>query len=210
MFATTFIEGFDDPRFNTWARKIDVPPKLDSLSKREFRLLDELTLFFRVLRAAFREKYLLLFSSRGRLRPELIAIISIGLMPRRLRPEIVLYGEMFEPNFGIRHLIERLVMKLVDRVVSRYILFSTAELEVFPKTWGATREKIRVCNQFYFPPTISEDNSREQTMGKHIFAGGNSFRDYKAFIKAAKQLPEYKFCVCTTKINPNENVTTKP
>jgi len=52
-FATTFAEGFDDPRFGTWAREIDVPPKLDSLSKRGFRILDELTLFLSLFFAPY-------------------------------------------------------------------------------------------------------------------------------------------------------------
>ncbi len=205
-FATTFIEGFQDPRFASWARKIEVPPKLDSLSKREFRFLDEITLFSRVIGKAFRERLLLLFSSRGRLRPELLAIISIGLLPKRLRPKIVLYGEMFEPNSGIRHVLERLVMRLVDRVVDRYILFSNAELEVFPETWGATKEKIRVCNHFFYPPKNPTDSSREKALGKHIFAGGNSFRDYKALIQAAALMPEHVFEVCTTRISNNDHL----
>lgn len=205
MFATTFVEGFNDPRFATCARKIEVPIKLDSLSKREFRFFDEVKLFTRVIRAAFQDKLLLLFSSRGRLRPELMAIISIGLIPKKNRPKIALYGEMFEPNHGARHLLERIIMKLVDRVVDRYILFSSDELDVFPATWGATQEKIRICNQFYFPPDQSAVRSK-LPQSDHVFAGGNSFRNYNAFMEAAAQLPKHEFQICTTKIDPNENI----
>ncbi len=205
LFATTFIEGFDDPRFEQWATKIDVPPALDSLSKREISIIDEIILFFRILKSTRTENALLLFSSRGRVRPELLAIIVLGLCPKILRPVIVLYGEMFEPNQGLRHSFERLIMKFVDRVVDRYILFSNAELDVFPDTWGASKEKIRICNQFYLPPNRVADYS-DKPSSKHIFAGGNSFRDYDAFIEAASRMPEYTFEVCTTRIAPDRNL----
>jgi len=130
----------------------------------------------------------------------------IGFWPKKVRPKIVLYGEMFEPNSGFRHVVERLIMKLVDRVVDRYILFSTAELEVFPAMWGAPKEKIRVCHQFYFPPSQSDEKQPGKSIGSHVFAGGNSFRDYEAFIKAAGQMPEHKFAVCTTRIAEDEEL----
>lgn len=203
-FATTFVDGFADEKFSTIARKIQVPPRLDSLSKREFRLFDEITLFFRVLVAIYQERALLLFSSRGRLKPELTAIILSSIFPKKFKPKIVLYGEMFEPNHGIRHLIERAFMRLVDRNVDCYILFSSAEKQVFPATWGIDREKIRICHQFYDPPESKNLITKEETPGKHIFAGGNSFRDYDAFLEAACQLPDQKFEICTKKISPDQ------
>jgi len=205
-FATTFVEGFRDTNFSEWARLIEVPPKLDSLSKREFRIMDELILFSRVIKAAFREKALLLFSSRGRLKPELNAVILTGLFPKKMRPKILIYGEMFEPNPGIRMFFERIFMHLVDRVVDLHILFSNEEINIFSATWGINKEKLRVCHQFYFPPERSRNVQQHNPNGVHIFAGGNSFRDYDALIKAAAQMPEREFCICTTRISNTEEL----
>lgn len=176
-FATTFVDGYDHPKFKAAARKIDVPTRLDSLSKKEFFFRDEALLFWRVIRAAIEEDTLLLFSSRGRLKPELLAMAFMGLWPQRLRPTIAMYGEMFEPNFGLRHWVERFIMMLVDRAVHRYIVFSRDEIKVFSHTWGVREDKIRVCHQFYAPP----ETSMETSSGKHIFGGGQLISELRAF-----------------------------
>lgn len=199
-FATSFLAGSRHAEFASRSKVIDVPMRLESLSKREFHISDEVLLFLRVVSAAFREKVLLLFSSRGRLKPELLAMAFIGLWPKRFRPKIIMYGEMFEPNEGFQHKIEKMIMKLVDRAVCRYIVFSSDELQVFPETWRVNSDKIHVCNFYYDPPLEnSPPETNPKKNGNHIFAGGNSFRDYDAFVRAAKRMPDQEFNICTTR-----------
>jgi len=197
VFATTFCRGAEVPAFAAMARQISVPPQLDRLPLGRFRPRDEIRLFTNVLRAARREQMLLLFSSRGRLKPELLATILIGFWPRRWRPAIVLYGEMFQPNTGLRHRIERLIMRLADRAIERYVVYSRAECEFFPRAWNLSPDKIRYCYQlregeFDTLPSVPQQS--------HVFAGGDSFRDYETVLAAARQLPEVRFVLCTTRL----------
>ncbi len=191
MFATTFVDGFKCARFRKHAREIKVPPRLDTLERRKFHLVDEIKLFIRVIKAGFKEKSLLLFSSRGHLKPELLAMIFIGFWPKRYRPVIVMYGEMFEPNRGVRATVEKIVMWLVDRAVSRYIVYSSAEFRLLPFNWGMDVKKIRLCH-YFFQSRISKTRIGKADL-KHIFAGGNSHRDYSALIETARMMPEQKF-----------------
>lgn len=195
-FATT-MGHFAAPPFSDHARVIRVPPALDRLPRGRFRLSDEVCLFMRVLWAALHESRLLLFSSRGRLKPELLAIVCIGLWPRRLRPRIVLYGEMFEPNSGLRAVLERYIMRLADRTIARYVVYSSEECHIFPRLWGVDPAKLRVA--LLYARRQPQEQEHRSIRGTHIFAGGNSFREYAPLVEAARLLPQYRFVIATTK-----------
>lgn len=189
IFGSTV--GEHNPLFRSRIRPIPVPLGPDG----KFRRVDELKLFWRVLLAAWREHTLLLFSSRGRFKPELLAIMVIALWPRPLRPTIVLYGEMYAPDTGLRRLAEQLIMRLADRAVARYVVTSAAERDVFSQLWGIDPAKIRVCYFTYMPPPAADGHAPAQ--GDYVFAGGNSFRAYDALIEAARRMPEQQFVICT-------------
>ncbi|NMB88194.1 MAG: glycosyltransferase family 4 protein, partial [Chloroflexi bacterium] len=198
-FATTFETGFLDPRFAARARKIDVPSYLELLPRRKFNLLQEARLFWRVLRAALREDVLLLFSSRGHLKPELMAVLLISFWPKRFRPKIVLYGEMYEPDRDVRGWLEEWVIRLADRAIYRYVVYSHDEADIFPRNWGVAADKMRVC-LFYTLNARPEITVAMHSRGRHIFAGGNSFRDYAPLLQAARCMPETEFIVCTARL----------
>lgn len=201
-FATTFVDAMAEPSFATRATLIEVPPALDRLPRGPFRLGDELLLMLRVLRAALSAPALLLFSSRGYLKPEVMAIVLLSLWPRRLRPAIVLYGEMFEPNSGLRGSFERLIMRLADHAVDRYVVYSSGEREVFAQTWGVSGDKIRFCPFFIVPRSTLNSNPDlgAEPRGDHVFAGGNSFRDFEPLIAAARQMPDVPFHIGTVRL----------
>ncbi len=196
-FAATY--SFRDPRFAARARLIQIPPRLDKLPRPKTRLRDELILFVRVVLAALREHTLLLFSSRGRFKPELLATIFIGFWPRRFRPAILLYGEMYEPTGGFRGRAERRIMQLADRAITRYVVYTEAERQIFPRLWRVDAAKMRVCPVYHGPARPGTDVPKKPR-GRHIFAGGNSFRNYQPLIEAARQLPDYEFIIATTKL----------
>lgn len=199
-FASSFMGGFFIEEFRNIAQKINVPRHLDILPRQKFRPDLEILLFFRVLKAALTFGAALLFSSRGYIKPELLACIVMGFLPKRVRPSIVLYGEMFQPDSGILRRLERLFMKLVDRSVQFYIVYSSAEMELFPELWGVDRNKMRFCPFYIGANRIRRQRGKKQ-MGKHIFAGGNSHRDFESVIEAAKQLPEHEFILATKKLS---------
>jgi len=194
--ATTFIDGFHDPRFNNIAYLIHVPEHFEKLPRQKFNLVLELKLFWRVLKASRNAKTMLLFSSRGYIKPELSAIILLGLLPKNRRPSIILYGEMYEPESGLSGKVERMIMNLVDRAVSIYLVYSTTELNLFPELWGVDPTKLRFC-PFYLIPERTNFSGEETNRSGLLFAGGNSKRDYTPLIKAVKELPEYNFLFAT-------------
>jgi len=203
-FAST-VTGWGDPRFTARARFIPVPEKLNKVPRGKFRLEDEARLFFRVLQAARRERVMLLFSSRGYLKPELLATAVIGLWPRRKRPFIVFYGEMYEPNTDWRRFIEPLLMKLADRAVFRFAVHSQAEVPVFAQLWGIDEAKVRGCSFYHKkagPGVIVADKPR----GRHIFAGGTSFRDYEPLLAAARLLPDHEFVIATNRLDNHPDI----
>jgi hypothetical protein len=197
-FVTT-VGTWATEDFQRRATRLDVPSRLDVVPRRSFNPGDELTLFRRVLWAGLREELALLFSSRGALRPELAAIILLGFVPRRFRAGVVLYGEMFQPNSGWRHTIEKVVMRLVDRGVDRYALHTDAEVDIFCENWGIDRSKVRGTG--FFLRGATPPPPPRPARGEHVFAGGTSFRDYDSLIAAARLLPERRFVVCTDQLD---------
>ena len=198
-FAST-VSGWGDTRFTARARMIPYPARLNKVPRGKFRVRDEVALFFRVVQGARKEKVLLLFSSRGYLKPELLATAFIGLWPKGWRPVIVFYGEMYEPNTGFRGAFERFIMKLANRAVFLFAFHSAAEIPVFARLWGIDESKGRSSSFF-------NKNARpgvvvpEKPRGKHIFAGGTSFRDYDSLLEAAQLLPEQEFVICTNRLD---------
>lgn len=198
-FATTFGSGFADARFRRRARRLPVAPSLDALPRHRFAPLAEARLFATVLAAALRERTLLLFSSRGYCKPELLAAIAIGLLPARLRPAIVFYGEMFQPDAGLRGRLEHWIMRRVDRATARFVLYSEEERVLFSRTWGVAYEKTRACPLFLPPPAPSGEEPEavgNPSERPYVFAGGSSFRDYGPLIEAARCLPDHEFVIC--------------
>lgn len=198
--CATTVSGWGDERFTRQCRAIPFAEVLDRIPRREFYPLAEFMLFFRVLVAAMREDVLLLFSSRGYVKPELLATALIGLWPAFLRPKIIFYGEMFEPDTGWRYQIERRLMRLVDRAVFRFALHSRAEISLFAQTWQIAPEKLRATG-FFAKQTLTTQPIVRRTRGKHIFAGGTSFRDYEPLVAAARMLPNCSFIICTNRLD---------
>lgn len=197
-FVTT-VGGFGDPVYAARARRIPVPPRMDKLPREPFSPLDELKLFVRVLRAAWTEPLLVLLSSRGRLKPELLAIVCISFWPRRFRPRIVLHGDMYQPNTGVRGALERRLVRLADRAIARYTVQSAADADIISRYWGIDRRKLHVVYVTYYPNAVMRQLASTPS-GQHIFAGGDSFRDFEPLVEAARMLPERQFVIGTKRL----------
>ena len=206
-FATTFNGGFGDERFAGRAVLIPVPKRLDILPTPRLRLSDQFLLLFRVFYYGLRYRVLLLFSSRGRLKPEILASALLGFLPRRLRPMVVLYGEMWEPNHGIRHRLEKMIVRLADRAIHRYFVFSSFEVENFPELWGVAAEKMRL-GLFYTFNSRLEIEITPTPRQKFIFAGGNSFRDYEPMVETARRMPDYEFVIGSHRLSGRTDLPT--
>jgi glycosyltransferase involved in cell wall biosynthesis len=194
-FATT-VRLQTNANYATRARVLAVP---DMLPNSKYRFADEIRLFREVLKAAFGEETLLLNACRGRFKPELLVTVFIGLWPKRYRPKIVMYGDMFQQTPGLRGKVERTIMKLADRSIIRYVVITAAEQDIFPQIWGIDKAKMRIC-PYFLDKTRHDTPIKTTSQGLHIFAGGNSFRNFEPLIDAARRLPEHEFVLCTSSL----------
>ncbi|MBV7337963.1 glycosyltransferase [Chloroflexi bacterium TSY] len=215
-FATT-VGDWGTSLFANHARRIPVPPDLDKLPLGSFSLCDELRLFIRVVHAALHEDLLLLYSSRGYMKPELLAVILMRLIPKSYRPKVLFYGEMYEPSRGLRRLVERIFVRLADPSVLHYVVQSVAEIPVFAQNWGVAQGKIRASGSFLRTAKLdgatslgrqrlAKTEGSAKTGGDYIFAGGSSFRDYDALLGAVRLLPHRNFVICTNALKDPANL----
>lgn len=173
----------------------------------------QLRLLRRILIAAAQGRPLILYSSRGTLKPDLLACLVMSYWPPQRRPPVVLVGEMWQPTAGVRSVLERALVRRVDRVVDRYLVLSRAEAELLPRNWPVDGRKTRVC-PFYFAAEEHGVGAGVPTRGTQVVAGGDSFRDYGPLIEAAERMPEVPFLLVTKTLDPAgplpANVTVRP
>lgn len=194
LFATTFVR-FQQSRAAQRIHVLDMP----YVPPAKHSNWDELKRVLWILRAARREKILLLNSSSGRYQPDTMALALLGFLPKRFRPKVAFLGDMWQPNSGLRHRLDRMIVKLADRSVDRYFVHSSEEVKNFPAFWGLDKSKVRLCLYFWSaresdltaPPPPQED---------FVFAGGNSHRDYEPLLEAARQMPDQKFVFATFRL----------
>jgi glycosyltransferase involved in cell wall biosynthesis len=164
-------------------------------------LHDEVITIWRILQAARSEAALLLNSSSGSLYPDVLACVLLGFVPKRYRPAIALMGDMWEPNSGLRGAIEKVVIRLADRGIDRYVVYSTEEMDIFPRLWRVDPKKMGLCLCYYH---VSDDDlaGAEPANEGHIFAGGDSGRDYGPLVEAARRFPNTRFLLATQWVSP--------
>jgi glycosyltransferase involved in cell wall biosynthesis len=175
--------------------------------------LDELKVVVRVVQEGLRGGVMLLDSSNGRFYPEVIACAVLALLPRRRRASIALAGDMWQPNTGLRSLLEQAIIRLADRSIARYFVFSSEEITLFPRMWGIDASKMRHLP--YFASLTPEELAEpEPPQGHHVFAGGNANRNYRPLVEAARRLPDVEFVLATRRldqvVNPPPNVRAGP
>ena len=159
-------------------------------------LYKELITLARILRSARHARVLMLNSSSGVIYPDLLACMILGFLPRRYRAALMLIGEMWEPNAGLRGLVERLAIRLVDRAVDRYVVYSRDDKEAFCALWGIDPDKVGIT-LCYYHLSAQELEGPPPPNGGHIFAGGDSGRDYAPLVEAARQFPDTRFILAT-------------
>ncbi|NDJ87413.1 MAG: glycosyltransferase [Chloroflexi bacterium] len=199
-FATT-LNYDDDPRWFRRAHVIEFPRGVIG----EFRTL------ISIVRAAFQHETLVLDSSSGRFHPDVLAAALIGFLPRRVRPTIVLTGCMWARDQGFSRLLQTFTMNLADRGITAYAVQSSEELTVFPETWGVSPDKVHFSPYFY---SLTEDDIHrlESTpgdvpfLGRYVFAGGNSHRDYEPLLAAAQHFPDVQFVIATSRLQRRQDL----
>lgn len=116
--------------------------------------------------------------------PDLAVAALVGL--RRRRPPVVMAEANWKAGTGVDRRLRVAGMRAISRAVTLFCVVSKHELEVFPRTWGVSPDRV-VYTPFYY--TLGEEELAVPTSeGGGIFAGGNPMRDYATLIEAARGL----------------------
>jgi glycosyltransferase involved in cell wall biosynthesis len=113
-----------------------------------------------------------------------------AILLRRLRPAIPLLLTdctwKLEASSAGRALA-RLGIRLLDGPRTHYCVLSSAEQRRFPTTWGVDPERVFVTPWYI---GLSDEEARAPiSEGGSVFSGGDSMRDYRALIEAARAVP---------------------
>lgn len=165
--------------------------------------LQQVRVLTRILRKGVRRRPMVLYSSWGALKPDLLACVLMSYWPASARPPVVLVGEMWQPTSGWRSVVERWMVRRADRAVDGFLVPSRAEAALLPQTWPVTPGKVQAC-AFYFFPQQHGLTSVPTTRGDDVFAGGDSFRDYAPLLEAARRLPDVRFRLATRQYRPDD------
>ena len=176
-----------------WARR---SRSLGPEDTRRLPLPTELANAARTFLALCGQTPLVLNSSAGRLRGELIAAALAGLIPRRRRPTAVLVGEMWQKDPGLRGRLEATIVRLADRAIDRYVVYSSRECTHFPALWGVAPAKVRFVP--FFSTVEHLATPPQASSGSYVFSGGNPFRDYAPLLEAARVLSDVDFVLATS------------
>jgi len=187
---TPFVTTMD------YADHIEYASRACVLSRSDKSISAELKSIFRILEATRDTKVALLDSSSGRIHPDLLAAALLGFLPRSRRPLVVFMGAMWQKDVGIKGFVQKIILHLADKAIIRYAVQSTDEIPLFSAAWDIPESKLRFVPYFYtFTEKMLAVPAPPQE--NHIFAGGNSHRDYLPYLEAIDALREYEFVIAT-------------
>jgi Glycosyl transferases group 1 len=136
----------------------------------------------RLVRSAERYHAVLLNGS-GRLDQ----IGAVLLAQKRSEVPIVIADSTWRRGtWWLDRLVCRAGLRALDTPAVTYCVLSTAELELFPRTWGVDPERVAFTPFCY---TLTEaELAQPISQGGGVFAGGDSMRDYRPLLVAASRL----------------------
>lgn len=112
---------------------------------------------------------------------------AAALARRRAGPAVVITDATWSVGEGaLDRLTCRLGLAAIDGPRVSYCVLTAAEREVFPRTWGVAPERV-FFTPFYY---TAGDEDLEAPTSDHggVFAGGDSLRDYRPLLVAARHL----------------------
>ena len=188
---------FSEPRF---AQKVNLIENMPFEPLRPYSVKDQLQHFIRILQTARSAKLLHLFSTVGKLKPELLAAACLALLPKSMRPAVVIQGPMWEPDSGIKGVFEKILLKILRHSVDRFAVYSKEEIPVFSTTWGIPSHQVDAI-PYCFNPKIKIDTPEKQQKSQYVFAGGNSHRNYLPLVEAARMMPDVQFFIASHRLS---------
>ncbi|MEZ4681126.1 MAG: glycosyltransferase [Caldilineaceae bacterium] len=200
-FATT-VSGWDDERFHKQSYPlhrcwIQIPRTVYPMA--------EVALLLRVLQAALQRKRITSSSSRGYTKPELLATALIGLWPRAFRPQIIFYGEMFEPDEGWRYAVERLLMQLASRHLPLCRPLRGRD-PCFTQLWSISPSKMRATG--FFTKRATETPVRRARRRQPHRARWYLFSKITGTPRRPHggSMPTCRFVICTNRLDGRQDI----
>jgi hypothetical protein len=191
--GSPFLTSLDYGDHPVWRQRARV---VEPRASREASVWDEVRHGWQMFRGSLRNETVLLQAHSGRLQPDLLAAVVLGLLPARRRPTVVLMGAMWQRDAGWRGWVQRLLVRRADRAITLYAVQSSGELESFPSTWGLPPGKTRLS--LYFATTTTTTPGPPARNCRHVFSGGNSHRDYETLLQVAAGFPDRPFILATS------------
>ena len=151
------------------------------------RTMSRAALVRRLVRDARRYRALLLDGSvgTGELYSDLVAAAIISR--RRSGPALVISDSSWKRGSSWLDRAACLAgIRAIDSPRVTYCVLSSAELELFPRTWGVDPERV-VFTPFCYTLT-DEDLAAPTSEEGGVFTGGDSLRDYGPLVEAAREL----------------------
>jgi glycosyltransferase involved in cell wall biosynthesis len=128
------------------------------------------------------------------------ALPAATFFARRRRPPAVVIADATwrSANNPLDYLASRFGLFPLDGPHVRYCVFSTFERERFPATWRVDPQRV-VFTPYHH--TLSDDELAAPTSDEGgVFAGGDSLRDYRTLIEAARTVP-FPVTIATRRTN---------
>ena len=191
----------DDPRWTERARLISPARARQDIEASRPPAKPGLRHLVRVLAALRSGETVALYSAcRGNL--ELLAVVLGRLAFRSSIGTVLFTGDMWNPGTGLRLRVLRGLLRWSDAVVTRWVVHTAADIECFVDVWGIDRSKIDLA-PFGFTPDWDRYPPLERGR-PYIFAGGNSYRDYRSLLAAVRARPEVSFVFATSNLSPDQ------
>jgi len=146
---------------------------------------------------------LVLDSTSGPLQPDLLICILIRFF--RKKPIVIMTGDMWNKGNAFKYILQKLIIRLADPSIQRYVVHSLGEEKIFGEVWGVSPKKVRSCI-YNYTFTDEEVKAGEITTKGYIFAGGNPARDYDSLIESARLLPKRNFIIATRMLEGYKNI----
>jgi hypothetical protein len=117
-----------------------------------------------------------------------MALIAAAFFARRRRPPAVVIADAtWKVGNPLDHLASRVGLFPVDGSHVRYCVHSSAERERFPHTWRVEPQRVVFTPYHYL--LSDEELAAPASEDGTVFAGGDSMRDYRTLVGAAREIP---------------------
>jgi len=175
------------PEVARWSERtaLVTPRRLTGFAGLVSRVLNPLgvrdvTFPFRLLR--LRHRYDVFIT--GAEREDCMFAVLQSLLGGRNIPHLMMCCLWKQERHPIKGWVKRRLVRLMSRSVTRFIVWSSEEIENYSRYFGIDRRK------FIFVPHHATLNGYgiQATPGTYVFAGGDSSRDYTTLIEAVRAL----------------------